>query len=45
MSAISIPALGFTPEMALRQGACKVLAKPFARQDLLDLVRAVVGTK
>jgi CheY-like chemotaxis protein len=36
--------LGTTPEMALRQGARKVLAKPFARDDLLGLVREVVGT-
>jgi CheY-like chemotaxis protein len=36
--------LGFTPEMALQLGARKVLAKPFARQELLDLVREVVGT-
>ena len=35
--------LGLTGEMALQLGARKVLAKPFARVDLLDLVREVVG--
>jgi CheY-like chemotaxis protein len=37
--------LGLTPETAVKQGARKVLAKPFARQDLLDLVRAAVDKK
>jgi CheY-like chemotaxis protein len=45
MSAQFNSGLGLTPETAVKQGACKVLAKPFARQDLLDLVRAAVDTK
>jgi len=33
---------GFTRETAIKQGATKVLAKPFSRDDLLALVHAVV---
>jgi CheY-like chemotaxis protein len=35
---------GCTPEMALRRGARKVLAKPFSREDLLGVVREIVGS-
>jgi DNA-binding response OmpR family regulator len=33
---------GFTREAAIKQGASEVLAKPFSRDDLLALVRAVI---
>jgi CheY-like chemotaxis protein len=36
---------GFTRETVIKQGASKVLTKPFSRDDLLTLVRAVVEKK
>lgn len=34
---------GFSPELAVRLGACKALAKPFARDELLAAVRELAG--
>ena len=36
---------GFTRDAAIKQGATKVLTKPFSRDDLVTLVRAVVDRK
>jgi DNA-binding NtrC family response regulator len=35
----------YSPQQALQEGACRVLAKPFARDVLLEAVREVVGTE
>ena len=37
--------LEFSPQTALKLGARKVLAKPFARDDLLAAVRELVGSE
>jgi len=36
---------GFTRDTAIKQGASEALTKPFSRDDLLTLVRAVVDRK
>ena len=36
---------GFTRDTVIKQGASKVLAKPFSRDDLLTLVRAALDPK